>query len=480
MDKTRRIFVRNLMLSTGAAMAMPAKAIRDVAAGEAVTSGKTMKSGEKRKMFVGVQVDKAAFADRSFDEMFDEMQENAPINSAIYFFRDNDVKLGKDHHAGTEFRCDEAPLDNRGRDTVDQMQESASSHDIDLYMGGGEVYWGNCLEKFPQACQIDYLGVRRRNSCVNIPDWRIFQMSLHAEIFKQHPYLSGFLFMHERHSPFLPIFGPGSWIGEFNPGCFCPHCRKLGEERGIDADKAREGFKALVDLYRNKPGDVLRDGAMVALWRIICEYPEVMAWEKLQWDSYHNYRIDIAKAIRSVRPDASIGYHFQHNGLFGNLPWRAGDIPENAKDFADWVKPSIYPGCSGARYYGLLKKANETWLMDMDMQTAHETLSGWFNRSPENGQEMLDNPSREQSAFTPQWAEKETRRITEGVAPLPNHAGLGIGIPGGEKADTPELISACAEACFKGGAKGIMISRHYSEVRPELLKAAGDVIRKYI
>ncbi len=474
MDKTRRIFVRNLMLSTGAAMAMPVKAIREA------TSGKTMRSGKKRKMFVGVQVDKAAFANRTFDDMFDEMKDNAPINSAIYFFRDNDVRLGKDHHAGTEFRCDEAALDSRGRDTIDRMYESASSHGIDLYMGGGEIYWGNCIEKFPRACQIDCFGEPGRFSCVNIPDWRKFQVSLHADMFAQHPYLTGFLFMHERNGSFMPVFKPGTWRGTFNPGCFCPHCCRLGEERGINVDKARKGFKALVDLYKNKPGDVLRDGAMIAFWRIICEYPEVMAWEKLQWDSYHNYRIDIAKAIRSVRPDASIGYHFQHHGLYGALPWRAGDDPEKAKDFADWVKPSIYAGASGARYYDLLKKANKTWLMDLDEQTAHEALSGWFNRSPENGQEMLKDPEREQSAFTPEWARKETRRITEGVAPLPNYAGLGIGIPGGEKADTPELISACTEACFQGGARGILVSRHYSEIRPDLLRACGDVIRKHM
>jgi hypothetical protein len=475
MDKNRRIFIRNLMLATGGAMATPAGAFRGA------TARKTMKTSTKEKnMFVGVQVDKKAYANRSFDEIFDEMQNNAPINSAIYFFRETDVKLGKDHNAGTEFRVGEATIDKRGRDNVDQMQESASKHNIDLYMGGGEVYWFNCNEKYPQAAQVDCYGKIRKYSCVNKADWRKFQMSVHADIFSQHPYLTGFLFMHERHSPLLPVFFPGGWLGEFNPGCFCPDCCRLGESRGINVAKAREGFKALVNLYKHKPADELRDGAMVAFWRIISEYPEIMAWEKLQWDSFHSYRMDIAKAIREAKPEVSIGYHFQHNGLSGNLPWRAGDDPSKAKDFADWIKPSIYPGCSGRRYYGLLKRSRKTFLMDLNEQTAHDALSEWFNRSSENGQKMLDDPSREQSAFTPEWALSETKRFTEGAAPLPNYAGLGIGIPGGEKADTPELISACTEACFKGGAKGIMISRHYSEVKPKLLKAAGDVIKKYM
>ena len=441
-------------------------------------SGKSNREKKTNRPFIGVQLGKGMHEKDSLPQLFDEMQDRAAINTIIYFFSAKDARYGDNYHGGTQFRRDQADLDQNGRDLVDLMQEAASRRDMDIYMGGGEMFWANCLQNHAEASWIDCFGNPYNFACVNKPDWRKFQTALHNDLFEQHPYLKGFLFMHERSASFMPIFKPDTWRGDYNPSCFCEHCRAKGESRGIDAEKAAKGFRKMVSLFKDRKADLIRGGIMVGFWRILMEYPETLAWEKLQWDSFHDYRLAIVKAIKESKPNAVIGYHFQHHGLYGSLDYRAGDDPKLATEFADWVKPSLYAGASGQRYFDLLKKAQQSYLSDFDLETAHRVLSGWFNRSPENGWELLENESLAQSPFSPDWVRSEAKRIKESVSPLAMNAGLGIGVPGGEDVETPEYIAACTQACFDAGTDGIMLSRHYHEMRPELVKAAGEVIKK--
>jgi hypothetical protein len=50
----------------------------------------------------------------------------------------------------------------------------------------------------------------------------------------------------------------------------------------------------------------------VHFWRLITTYPEIMAWERLQWDNLHDFRERIAGAARVAHPGICVGYHFQN------------------------------------------------------------------------------------------------------------------------------------------------------------------------
>ncbi|MGF1450453.1 MAG: hypothetical protein ACFB21_00085 [Opitutales bacterium] len=428
---------------------------------------------------IGVQLDKAAFEDRPLEEMFAEMRDLAGINAVFYFFAESDINLGEDFDSETPFALEPGEVNAEGQDLIDRMIESAAKYGIDVYLGGGEMFWGNVLPRFPKAAEIDYESERRKTPCVNRPEWREFQMAVHAEIFRQKPKLAGFLLMHERTGPMMKVFKPEYWQGSYNPGCFCEHCLEIAENRGIDADDAREGFAKLVELYSDEDSELRRDGVMIGMWRIVSEHPEVMAWEHFQWGSLHDYRAEFAETIRAVDPEDKVGYHFQHAGLTGDFPWRAGDRPDAPTEYADFVKPSIYPGVSGSRYKALVDISRETWLADLDEETAHAVLSQWFGRSPREGEDVFGKYAPEHVAFGPQWCRTETARYVKGAAPLPVYAGLGIGVPGGEEAEGIELIRECTEACIEGGADGFILSRHYSEMRPELLQAAAEVIHRH-
>jgi len=434
--------------------------------------------------FVGLQLDPVSTAAPNFDALCDEILDRAPVTTLIPFFKEQSVRhsLPEDLN-GRFFGPAQPELDTNGEDWIDRLSKATASRGMQLYLGGGESQWCIGPDGFlhaDDARQIDCFGQPGRLTCVNRPDWLAYQMHLHAAIFEAHPQVEGFLFMHERSGPMQQLTSPDPWQGEFNPTCFCHDCEALGRRRGIAVERAKLGMRTMVKLLRDHPRHQVRDGMFVGFWRVLLEYPEILAWEKLQWDSLHAYRKRIAAAIREARPGTRIGYHFQHCTMNANFPWRAGDDPVRTREFADFVKASVYPAVSGFRYRKALDRARSTWLADFDEETAHRAFCAWFQRDNQEGREVLAEDAEEgwQVAYSAKWVEDEVRRVSEACAPLPHYAGLGIGIPGGEKADNPELAAASAEACLRGGAKGFLLSRHYHEMDEACLRAAGEVIRR--
>ncbi len=43
---------------------------------------------------------------------------------------------------------------------------------------------------------------------------------------------------------------------------------------------------------------------------------------------------------------------------------------------------------------------------------------------------------------------------------------------------SPPVVNECTKACFAGGAKGLVISRKYSEMKLANLAAVGDALRE--
>ena len=76
---------------------------------------------------------------------------------------------------------------------------------------------------------------------------------------------------------------------------------------------------------------------------------------------------------------------------------------------------------------------------------------------------------------------RETRRAVAGVRGTTKiWPGIEIDIPTGEKEKktTPEDVYQAVKATFDGGAHGIILSRKYSEMRLDNLRAAGRAIRE--
>lgn len=85
------------------------------------------------------------------------------------------------------------------------------------------------------------------------------------------------------------------------------------------------------------------------------------------------------------------------------------------------------------------------------------------------------------AGLSPDYVYRETQRALNGVKNkcliLP---GIDIGIPVGKdsRRQSPDDVYQATLAAYKAGANGIILSRKYSEMKLELIDAAGRAIRE--
>ena len=84
------------------------------------------------------------------------------------------------------------------------------------------------------------------------------------------------------------------------------------------------------------------------------------------------------------------------------------------------------------------------------------------------------------TGFSASYVERETRRSVTAVS---RHAaqiwpGVDIDVPveKGEPHCTPDSVAQAVKAAFSGGAQGIILSRNYTEMKPENLSGAGRAL----
>ncbi|MFW5830532.1 MAG: hypothetical protein ACOCXA_09765, partial [Planctomycetota bacterium] len=428
----------------------------------------------------GIQTSAKDFAQVDAGSVFDRIMAVLPLNAASVFAGKN-LRRSPGHAGGSLFRQPALDLDEHGRDVLDRMLAAAEPRGIRVILGIGEAVWGY-QEHYPgysTIAMVDHAGRTHRQSCVNNPGWRNFQLASYEATFRDHPDVRSAMFMHERTGPLSSMLtGQNPWGDHYKGFCFCEHCCRKGVERGIDPQRAREGYRQLARL-----GDAARsdqeappDGWLVSIWRLFMRYPEIFAWEQLWWDSLHDYRAAVVGAIKMAQPEADVGFHFQHATHLGQFIWRAGDDPERIIEYADWVKPSVYPGCSGGRFRKSMHGMSDFLFKDMPRSLAKDVMAWICGHDPASLPDL--GASEGQVAFGADWVQRETARVRSACAPRPLFAGMGIGIPGGDEAEDVDLIRSCTEACFDGGADGILLSRHFDEMRPEFLEVAGEVIRR--
>jgi hypothetical protein len=74
------------------------------------------------------------------------------------------------------------------------------------------------------------------------------------------------------------------------------------------------------------------------------------------------------------------------------------------------------------------------------------------------------------------YVERETRRAVDGVSAGATQIWPGVDIEGSEA--TPESVGQTLKAAFHGGARGVILSRNYVDIKPENLSGAGAALRE--
>src|SRR5215813_930735 len=155
----------------------------------------------------------------------------------------------------------------------------------------------------------------------------------------------------------------GGWMSE-RIGCFCEHCRAKARERGIAVDRVRTGYTEFARLIRSAAQDQRPvDGYFVTFWRLLLAYTEILAWEKLWTDSYHEVRSEMYGTAKSIAPEKPFGFHIMQNMTFSPF-YQAEEDYSRTRDYTDYLKLATYNNAGGPRMASYLDHLSATIFHD--------------------------------------------------------------------------------------------------------------------
>ena len=285
----------------------------------------------------------------------------------------------------------------------------------------------------------------------------------------------------ERQGPFGNAIGAmhgGAGSNPFEVTCFCDFCKQQAKARGIDVERTIEGYRKLATLVRDARGKSRpSDGYFVSFWRLLIQYPEILAWEKLWNDGQHSTYSNIYQLTKSIRREAMVGWHIWHNNSFSPF-YRAAQDYADFRKYSDFLKVVMYNNCGGPRLASYVNSVSQTIFEDFPAEEVLGLTCKTLNYQETN---LAELPSKGLSA---NYVERETRRAiaglsTDGQAPIQIWPGIDIDIPTGrdEKKTEPQDVREAVRAALGAGADGVILSRKYSEMRLGNLRAVGEALR---
>jgi len=468
---------------------------------------------DRKKAFVGIQLNPTSFQDEGVPEVLDTVVERGAVNTIMVSAICWSYGLGgrakpgnrladhgsqeylNDFHGGNfatthpEYYTQTAlgPLTKSPHygdwDVLEAMLPETSKRDLETYVIVEESSVMPAFHKLPnyaKCTEIDIWGRPSSKGCLNNPDYRNYQLSVVEDLTKSYP-INGLMWLCERVGPLNtmlqePLFEDiwtGFYLPSGKPGCFCQHCQKQARDKGIDPEAARRGLLELAEWNRRvAAGDIPRDGAFVTAWRIFLRFPEVLAWQQLWLDKYWGIHKEVYGSVKVARPDIQVGFP-THPGVGFSPFFRADTDYEQIADFADFVRLSAYNFASGPRFENWLKGMGRSLWADLDGDTRYRMAGGMLGSELPKQDDM-------QAGWPSSFIGGEVRRaMAASKGNLACYSGIDIDIPSGKKPSsaTPEGVHDAVLNAFQAGAPGVILARKYSEMMLANLSGAGRALR---
>jgi hypothetical protein len=491
----RRNFIQATAGLTALAAADPLAELDSAVAAELPRTGKN----------VGIQVGAVSFVDEGTEKVLDIFQERGAIDTIYlttftygrglagrqipgYPFPDHGAQESdeKRFHGGnyatphpqfyrnTVLKDTRAP-DHGDLDIVATVLPAAKKRGMRLFCSIEDVFRGD-VPGVKEVVEVDLQGRRGGGLCLCHPDVRAFWTSLASDLCESYD-IDGLLFFNERNGPLLNALGAShaQSFASSHVTCFCEHHQRAAKERGIDFERAQQGYHKLDEfvqaaLTNQRP----TDGYFVEFWRLLVEYPEIITWDRLFDFTKHQVLADVNAAVKRVRPTLQVGFHIEHVNSFNPI-FRATRSYLDLASKADFLKVVVYNNCGGERYANFIRNVGSTVFRDVPK----EELLRFNNHLLNYGDEAkLDELAK--AGLSPDYVSREAQRARAGVQGecriLP---GIDIGIPTGKNSRkaSPEDTFAAVAAGLRAGADGLILSRKYSEMQLANLAAAGRAVR---
>ena len=454
---------------------------------------------------IGIQVGAVSFVDEGTDKVIDLLQERGAIDT-IYLttftygrglagrqipghsFPDHGSQESdeKTFHGGNyaiphpEFYRDtvlkqiRAP-DHGELDIVAQVLPAAKKRGMRVICSIEDVFRSD-VPGVKEVAEVDLQGRRTGTLCLCHPEVRAFWTGLATDLCKSYD-IDGILFFNERNGPLLNALGAShaQSIASSRVTCFCDHHQRAAKARGIDFERARQGYQKLDQFIQGAlKGQRPNDGYFVEFWRLLVEWPEVMAWDRLFDTAKHQVLAEVNTAVKRVRPGLQVGFHIEHVNSF-NPVFRATRSYADLATKADFLKVVVYNNCGGERYANFIRNVGSTVFRDVPKE---ELLR--FNNHLLNYGEEAKFDDLATAGLSADYVFRETQRALAGVqAKCRILPGIDIGIPVGKtsRKASPDDTYAAVAAALRAGADGLILSRKYSEMNLANLAAAGRAAR---
>jgi hypothetical protein len=455
---------------------------------------------------VGIQIGAVSFRDEGTDTVLDLLREAGGVNTLFLatftygrgiagrqlrgsplpdhgkqeyddnFHGGNFATPHPQYYRDTSLAIEKAP-DHPGYDVIADVLPAARRRGIKVICWFEDVIRRD-LPGFEGAAEVDLHGQTNGLTCHRNPSTRNFWLGFVEDYLRSYD-VDGLMWGSERQGPLdnaLHANHGGAGAGGV-VACFCQHCIEAARKQGIDVERARQGYTELlawVEAIRGGRRPV--DGAFVTFWRLLLRYPEILAWERLWNDALvDTYRAMHALAHR-IAPSKGIGWHLWHNNSFSPF-YRAEQDYAGLAACSDFLKVVMYNNCGGPRLAQYVQNVHGTVFADL---APEQVLDFTYSVQQYAGEKPLARLPQE--GLSADYVLRETRRAVaaaEGTS-MKIWPGIDIDIPTGpgQKRTEPEDVHAAVRAAFEGGAHGVILSRKYSEMRLDNLRAAGRALKE--
>jgi len=274
--------------------------------------------------------------------------------------------------------------------------------------------------------------------------------------------------------------GPVGWLvlkgpGRIKPACFCEHCCRAAEQRGIDPERGKEGWRKVCDLFaRTRTTDKPPEGAFINFWRLLLRYPEILQWETLWWDGKRDVQKEIYAIGKAIRGGLTVGHHIWHRGRAFSPFNRAALDYDEISEFADFVKPAMFSNPAPFRIKEQIDGLCGSVLADLSDEQASDVLFRLLGYNRECSYEQLTT-----HVFSPRYVYREIETAKKVLGErIPVYAGLNggtyRGYPGSHELTT-DVIAGELRAVDQAGADGVI----YDGIdTPEIAEAIGRSLRQ--
>ena len=456
---------------------------------------------KRSKPFIGIQMGPHTMLDEGLNRCLDLIQESAAVNAVMpyshgynnVFFKplrnranhgvpltDNTgrkfplvwVKTHDQFYKNTSLRHQRVDdsFEHAGRDLFAELVEPCRKRGLKIY---GRVLedGSSTITNFDKVVTRDINNRPTGTACWNHPEYIGFWTDTMEDLFSSYA-LDGIQWGAERAGPLMNVISP--WDDK-PPTCFCEHCRARARANGIDAERAKKGYE---ELWRYVQGGNRQaaDGVFAGFLRVLIRYPEILSWEYQYRLAREEIYDAMFKRVKSVKPEAEVGWHVDHQPSSWDIVYRAEMSYEEMAPHSDFIKFIAYHNVLSPRIRNwYLPRFQKTILGQLSLEQSLDLYYALFGYDP-NAEPKLNELG--QRGFSPDYVFRETKHsLASANGKTKIYAGIGLDVPGSPP-DDPETIYQATRKAFEAGAHGIVVSREYEEMRVDNLKAVGRAVRE--